>query len=154
MTAKKMQVTINANSLTKRDTVISILIIGLMFFIFGFVSWVNAILIPYFKIACELTNFESYLVTFAFYISYFIMSVPSSYLLKKAGFKKGMMIGFWTMAIGAFIFVPAALTRTYWIFLSGLFIIGTGLAVLQTAANPYITILGPVERAAQRMSIM
>ena len=146
--------TIDAGSLTKRETVISILIIGLLFFIFGFVSWVNSILIPYFKIACELTNFQSYLVTFAFYISYFIMSVPSSYLLKKAGFKKGMMIGFWTMALGAFIFVPAALTRTYEIFLLGLFTIGTGLAVLQTAANPYITILGPIERAAQRISIM
>lgn len=147
-------ITIDAGSLTKRDTVISILIIGLLFFIFGFVSWVNSILIPYFKIACELSNFESYLVAFAFYISYFIMSVPSSYLLKKAGFKKGMMIGFWTMALGAFIFVPAALTRTYEIFLLGLFTIGTGLAVLQTAANPYITILGPIERAAQRISIM
>ncbi len=150
----KPAATIDAGSLTKRDTVISILIIGLLFFIFGFVSWVNSILIPYFKIACELTNFESYLVAFAFYISYFIMSVPSSYLLKKAGFKKGMMIGFWTMALGAFIFVPAALTRTYEIFLLGLFTIGTGLAVLQTAANPYITILGPIERAAQRISIM
>ncbi|MDP9230478.1 MAG: sugar MFS transporter [Bacteroidota bacterium] len=149
-----MTATIDVSSLTKRDSFISILIIGLLFFIFGFVSWVNSILIPYFKIACELTNFQSYLVTFAFYISYFIMSVPSSYLLKKAGFKKGMMIGFWTMALGAFIFVPAALTRTYEIFLLGLFTIGAGLAVLQTAANPYITILGPKERAAQRISIM
>ncbi len=151
---KSAVVTIDAGSLTRRDTVISIFIIGMLFFIFGFVSWVNSILIPYFKIACELSNFESYLVAFAFYISYFIMSVPSSYLLKKAGFKKGMMIGFWTMALGAFIFLPAALTRTYEIFLLGLFTIGTGLAVLQTAANPYITILGPKERAAQRISIM
>jgi glucose/galactose transporter len=146
--------TIDVSSLTKRDGVISILIIGLLFFIFGFVSWVNSILIPYFKIACELTNFKAYLVTFAFYISYFIMSVPSSYLLKKAGFKKGMMIGFWMMAAGAFVFVPAALTRTYEVFLIGLFTIGTGLAILQTAANPYITVLGPKERAAQRISIM
>jgi len=145
---------IEVSALTRRDTVISIIIIGLLFFIFGFVSWVNAILIPYFKIACELTNFKSYLVTFAFYISYFIMSVPSSYLLKSTGFKKGMMIGFWVMAIGAFIFVPAALSRTYEIFLIGLFTLGTGLAILQTAANPYITVLGPKERAAQRISIM
>lgn len=142
------------SSLTKRDTIISIIIIGLLFFIFGFVSWVNAILIPYFKIACELTNFKSYLVTFAFYISYFVMSVPSSYLLKAVGFKKGMMFGFWVMAIGAFIFVPAALVRTYELFLVGLFTLGTGLAILQTAANPYITVLGPKERAAQRISIM
>ena len=114
-------VAVQASSLSKRDTRISLLIIGLLFFIFGFVSWVNAILIPYFKIACELSNFKSYLVTFAFYISYFVMSVPSSYLLKAVGFKKGMMIGFWVMAIGAFIFVPAALSRTYEIFLFGLF---------------------------------
>ena len=149
-----MASTIEVSSLTKKQTFISILIIGLLFFIFGFVSWVNAILIPYFKIACELTNFQSYLVTFSFYISYFIMSVPSSYLLKKVGFKKGMMTGFWTMALGAFIFVPAAFTRTYEIFLLGLFTIGTGLSILQTAANPYITVLGPKERAAQRISIM
>jgi glucose/galactose transporter len=93
-------------------------------------------------------------VAFAFYISYFIMSVPASYLLKAVGFKKGMMVGFWAMALGAFIFVPAAYTRTYEVFLLGLFTIGIGLAILQTAANPYITILGPKERAAQRISIM
>lgn len=145
---------VDVSSLSKRDTFISILIIGVLFFMFGFVSWVNAILIPYFKIACELTNFQSYFVAFAFYISYFVMSVPSSFLLKKVGFKKGMMLGFWAMAIGAFIFVPAALTRTYEIFLIGLFTIGAGLALLQTAANPYITVLGPKERAAQRISIM
>ncbi|MBL7735034.1 MAG: MFS transporter, partial [Chitinophagaceae bacterium] len=150
----KKDVAVQASTLTKRDTRISIAIVGMMFFIFGFVSWVNAILIPYFKIACELTNFESYLVAFAFYISYFVMSVPSSYLLKKVGFKKGMMVGFMCMAVGAFIFVPAALTRTYEVFLIGLFSLGVGLAILQTAANPYITILGPIERAAQRFSIM
>src|SRR5678815_30140 len=110
---------------------ISILIVGGLFFIMGFISWVNSILIPYFKIACELTNFQSYLVAFAFYISYFIMSVPSSYLLKKIGFKRGMMIGFWIMSAGAFIFLPAAYSRTYGIFLLGLFLLGTGLSVLQ-----------------------
>src|SRR5438045_9333742 len=125
--------TIEASSLTRRNSIISILIVGLLFFIMGFVSWLNAILIPYFKIACELTNFQSYFVTFAFYISYFVMSVPASYLLKKFGFKNGMMAGFYIMALGAFIFVPAALTRTYEIFFLGLFTIGTGLAVLQTA---------------------
>lgn len=147
-------VPVDTVSLSKRDSLISTGIIGVLFFVFGFVSWVNAILIPYFKIACELTNFQSYLVTFAFYISYFIMSVPSSYLLKRWGFKKGMMAGFWVMAVGAFIFVPAAFMRAYPVFLTGLFAIGAGLAVLQTAANPYITILGPQERAAQRISIM
>lgn len=144
----------SSSTLSKKDTTISILIIGTLFFIFGFVSWVNSILIPYFKIACELNHFESYLVTFAFYISYFVMSVPSSYLLRKVGFKKGIMFGFWVMSIGAFTFIPAAYSRTYEVFLFGLFTIGVGLAILQTAANPYITILGPKESAAQRISIM
>ena len=145
---------IEISSLTKSQTRISIMIIGMLFFIFGFVSWVNSILIPYFKIACELSHFKAYLVTFAFYISYFVMSVPASFLLKKTGFKKGMMTGFWTMSLGAIIFIPAAMTRTYEIFLIGLFTIGAGLAILQTAANPYITVLGPKESAAQRISIM
>ncbi|MGN7886722.1 sugar MFS transporter [Dyadobacter sp. 22481] len=151
---KSEAIAIKVENLTKRETTISIFLIGLMFFIFGFVSWVNSILIPYFKIACELTSFQAYLVAFAFYIAYFVMSVPSSYLLKAVGFKKGMMIGFWAMALGAFIFVPAAMSRTYEIFLMGLFTIGIGLAILQTAANPYITILGAKERAAQRISMM
>lgn len=145
---------LQVGSLNKRDSIVPILIIGSLFFFFGFISWLNSILIPFFKISCELTNFESYLVTFAFYISYLVFSVPASFLLKKVGFRKGMMVGFWVMAAGAFIFVPAALTRTYGIFLLGLFSIGAGTALLQTAANPYITILGPKERAAQRLSIM
>ena len=151
---KEAVATVNVNSLSKRDIVISMPFIGMLFFIFGFVTWVNAILIPYFKIGCELTHFQSYLVAFAFYISYLVISVPASYLLKKVGFKKGMMLGFWIMSFGAFIFVLAAFNRTYEIFLAGLFSIGAGLAILQTAANPYITILGPSESAAQRISIM
>jgi len=145
---------IQVSSLTKKDMLVSISIIGLLFFIFGFVTWINAILIPFFKIACELNNFESYLVAFAFYIAYLVMSLPAGYLLKKIGFKKGMMCGFWVMALGAMLFIPAGLSRTYPLFLSGLFTLGIGLAILQTAANPYITILGPQDRAAQRFSIM
>ncbi|MBK6641483.1 MAG: sugar MFS transporter [Bacteroidetes bacterium] len=131
-----------------------IFILGALFFIFGFVTWLNGTLIPYLKIACELNNFESLLVAFAFYISYFVMALPSSYVLKKTGFRKGMMLGLVVMAIGALVFIPAALTRTYALFLLGLFIIGTGLSVLQTAVNPYVTIVGPIESAAKRISIM
>ena len=145
---------VNASTLSIRNTVISILIIALLFFIFGFTTWINAILIPYFKIACELNTTSSLLVAFAFYIAYFIMAIPAAHLLEKMGFKKGIMIGFWIMALGAFIFVPAALTRTYGLFLLGLFSIGTGLAILQPAANTYITMIGSKERAAQRMSMM
>ncbi|SKB73892.1 glucose/galactose transporter [Parapedobacter luteus] len=150
----KKEESVNVNTLSRQETVVSITIIAGMFFIFGFLSWINAILIPYFKIACELTHFQSYLVAFAFYIAYFVMAVPSSYLLKKLGFKRGMMVGFFALSLGAFIFVPAAMMRTYGLFLLGLFTIGIGLAILQTAANPYVTILGPKERAAQRISIM
>lgn len=132
----------------------SILIIGALFFIFGFVTWLNSVLIPYLKIACELNNFESYLVAFAFYISYLVMALPSAWILKITGFKKGMSLGLLVMAIGALIFVPAAYSRTYELFLIGLFVQGTGLAILQTAANPYVTILGPIESAAKRISIM
>ena len=150
----KKTTTVSAGSLSQRDTLTGMIIIAFMFFMFGFTSWINAILIPYFKISFELSHVQSYLVTFAFYISYLLFSVPASYLLKNVGFKKGMMIGFWIMSAGAFLFVPAAITMTYELFLLGLFSIGAGLALLQSAANPYITILGPTERAAQRFSIM
>ena len=132
----------------------SIIIIGALFFIFGFVTWLNSVLVPYLKIACELNNFQSYFVVTAFYISYLVMALPSAWVLKVTGFKKGMSLGLLVMAVGALIFVPAAYTRTYETFLLGLFVLGTGLAVLQTAANPYITILGPIESAAKRISIM
>ena len=138
----------------RRDYILSITIIGIFFFIFGFVTWLNSVLIPFLKITCEKNNFESYFVTFAFYISYFVMAIPSSYLLRKTGFKNGMSIGLILMAIGALIFIPAAYSRTFGLFLTGLFVQGTGLAVLQTASNPYVTILGPIESAAKRISIM
>src|SRR5690606_29498457 len=143
-----------AASLTKRETNISIGIIALLFFIFGFLSWINAILIPYFKMAFDLTHFQSYLVAFAFYIAYFVMSVPSSYLLKSQGFKKGVMVGFIGLALGTFRFIRAAMTSADTLVVIGEVAIGIGLAMLQTVGNPNITILGPKEREAQRISIM
>ena len=138
----------------RKDYILSITIIGILFFIFGFVTWLNGILIPYLQIACELTTFQAFFVTSAFYISYTVMALPSSWVLKKTGFKNGMMVGLLVMAVGTLLFIPAAMSRTYIIFLVGLFIMGTGLAVLQTASNPYITIIGPIESAAKRISIM
>ena len=140
--------------MSKKGYIISITIIGIFFFIFGFVTWLNGILIPYLKIACEITNFQSLFVAFAFYISYTVMALPSSWILKKTGFKNGMSVGLIVMALGSLVFIPAAMTRTYALFLTGLFIMGTGLAILQTASNPYITIIGPRESAARRISIM
>jgi glucose/galactose transporter len=132
----------------------SIIIIGALFFIFGFVTWLNALLIPYLKIACELTTFQAYFVTFAFYIAYVVMAPVSTRTLNHFGFKKGMSVALGVMALGAILFIPAAMTRTYLIFLMGLFVMGGGLAILQTAVNPYVTIVGPAESAAKRISIM
>ena len=139
---------------SKKSYILSITIIGVLFFIFGFITWLNGILIPYLQIACELTDFQAFFVVFAFYISYTVMALPSSWVLKKTGFKSGMMLGLIVMSIGALMFIPAAMTRVYAFFLLGLFVMGTGLAVLQTASNPYITIIGPIESAAKRISIM
>jgi len=132
----------------------AIVIIGVLFFIFGFVTWMNAVLIPYFKLACDLTTRQAMLVAFAFYISYFVMAIPAASILKKTGLKNGMAVGLLVMAAGALLFVPAAMNRAYGLFLLGLFVQATGLTILQTASNPYITILGPIESAARRISIM
>lgn len=139
---------------SRRSYLISIGTIGILFFIFGFVTWLNGTLIPFLKIACELSNLQAYFVTFAFYISYLFMAPPSSLVLKKVGFKNGMALGLFIMAVGSLIFIPAAMNRTFGLFLTGLFVQGSGLALLQTASNPYITIIGPRESAAKRIAIM
>jgi FHS family L-fucose permease-like MFS transporter len=132
-----------------------ITIIGLLFFIFGFVTWLNGTLIPFLKLACGLQyDWQALLVTFAFYISYFFLAIPSSEILKRTGFKHGMALGLLVMAVGCLIFIPAASARAFPLFLTGLFVQGMGLSLLQTASNPYISIIGPIESAAQRISIM
>ena len=144
----------NTSAQKRKDYLFSISLIGLLFFLFGFVTWLNGALIQFLKTACELSDVVAYLVTFAFYISYFVMAIPSSKILERVGFRNGMTIGLGVMALGALIFIPAAMTRSYFLFLVGLFVLGTGLALLQTAVNPYVTILGPIESAAKRISIM
>jgi len=140
---------------SSKNYLLSITIIGILFFIFGFLTWVNGTLIPYFKIACELkTDVQSYLVATAFFIAYTVMAIPASMVLRKTGYKRGMAIGLLIMSIGAVIFIPAASMRQFNLFLVGLFVIGTGMALLQTASNPYVSIIGPIESAASRISIM
>lgn len=139
---------------TNKSNYYALGIIAILFFVFGFITWVNGVLIPYFQICLELTNFQSLWVAFASYIAYFVMAIPSAYILKSTGYKKGMVIGLIVMALGTAVFLPAAYTRTYGLFLTGLFITGTGLALLQTAANPYVAIIGPIESTAQRVGIM
>lgn len=133
----------------------SLAMLCLLFFVFGLVSWVNSILVPYFKVACDLqSEVQGYLAQFAFYIAYLVMTIPASVLLGRTGYKKGALIGLWILAVGAFLFVPAALTRTYNLFLVALFTMGTALAILQTVANPFVTIIGPIESAAKRISLV
>lgn len=138
----------------RQSSLVPMAIVGGLFFVFGFVTWLNGSLIPFLKIACELNHMEAYLVTMAFYIAYTVMALPVSAMLKRTGYKNGMVLGLLVMAVGAVIFIPAAQERTYSIFLIALFILASGLTMLQTAANPYIVLLGPKETAAVRISIM
>lgn len=133
----------------------SMIIIGVLFFIFGFVTWLNGTLIPFLKLACELkTDTQAFFVTSAFYMAYFFLAIPSSGILQRTGFKNGMALGLVVMAVGSLIFIPAANARNFGLFLTGLFVQGAGLSLLQTASNPYISIIGPIESAAQRISFM
>lgn len=129
-------------------------ILTTLFFILGFVTWLNGPLIPFFEIACDLSGSQAYFVAFAFYIAYFVMAIPSSWIIEKVGYKNGISLGLMVIAVGAFLFYPAAEMRTFLLFLVALFIMGTGLAILQTAANPYVVVIGPRESAAARISVL
>jgi glucose/galactose transporter len=132
----------------------SVMTIGLLFFIFGFVTWLNGPLITFVKLAFDLDDVNAFLVPMAFYLSYFFLALPASWILKRTGMKRGMSLGLFVMAAGALAFGQFATMRVYPGALAGLFVIGAGLALLQTAVNPYISILGPIESAAQRIAVM
>lgn len=129
-------------------------VFGVLFFIFGFVTWLNGSLIPFLKIVCNLNDFEALYVTFTFYIAYTLMAFPMASVLKRTGYRNGMLVGLVIMVIGALLFVPAAYSVNYVYFLGALFVLGTGLTILQTASNPYVIFLGPKESAAKRIAIM
>lgn len=133
----------------------AIIIIGILFFCFGFITWLNSTLIPFLKLACDLeTTTQAFFVTSAFYMAYFFLALPAASILNLSGYKKGMALGLAIMALGSLLFIPAANGRSFPLFLTGLFIQASGLALLQTASNPYISVLGPIESAAKRISIM
>jgi len=133
----------------------AMIIMAILFFVFGFVTWLNGPLITYVKLAFSLdTDSKAFMVTTAFYLAYFFLALPSSWVLKKTGMKKGMATALIVMAIGTFLFGNYATQRNYTMSLTGLFIIGSGLSLLQTASNPYISIIGPIESAAKRISIV
>jgi len=138
----------------ERSAFVPMAVLGILFFIFGFVTWLNGSLIPFLKVICDLSAFEALLVTFAFYIAYTVMALPMASLLRFTGYKQGMALGLGIMAAGALLFIPAAQSADYRLFLGGLFTLGAGLTLLQTASNPYIVHIGPHESAAARISIM
>jgi FHS family L-fucose permease-like MFS transporter len=150
---KKMDVSVKKVS-KPTSSMMPMLIIGGLFFMFGFVTWLNGSLIPFLQIACELDHIEAYFVTLVFYIAYTVTALPMAAVLKRIGYKNGLVLGLLVMSVGALIFIPAAQTKMYSIFLIALFILGTGLTILQTAANPYIVLIGPRETAAVRISMM
>ena len=132
----------------------SIAIIGALFFIIGFFTWINGPLITFVKLAFDLDDVNAFLVLMVFYLSYFFLALPAASLLKLTGMKKGLALSLLVMAVGAAMFGQLATQRWYPGALAGLFVIGGGLALLQTAVNPYISILGPIESAAQRIALM
>jgi glucose/galactose transporter len=137
-----------------REVVAGMLFVGLLFFILGFVTWLNGSLVPFLKIVCNLNNFQALWVTFAFYIAYTVMGLPSAAVLRRTGYKNGMTIGLGIMGAGALLNIPAAQSTRYELFLAALFTLATGMTLMQTAINPYIVCLGPRDSAAMRISIM
>ena len=138
----------------KSGTLIPMLIIGMLFFIFGFVTWLNGALIPFLQIVCELTESQALFVAFSFYIAYVVMALPMSWVLDKIGYKHAMCLGLAAIASGCLLFIPAAYSHEFAVFLIAQFIVGAGLTILQIASNPYIVKIGPKETAAVRISIM
>ncbi|MDJ1498145.1 L-fucose:H+ symporter permease [Cytophagaceae bacterium DM2B3-1] len=124
-----------------------------LFFMWGFAHNLNPILIPHLKKACQLTDFQSAMIDSAFFVGYFAMAIPAGIVMKKYGYKAGIIGGLILFAIGAFLFVPAANVRIFGFFLTALFIIASGLTFLETAANPYVTVLGEKEGASQRINL-
>ncbi|MBI3713308.1 MAG: sugar MFS transporter [Burkholderiales bacterium] len=139
---------------TSKHIFTAMFFIALLFFILGFVTWLNGSLIPFLKIVCELTDFQALWVTFAFYIAYTVMALPSAAVLSRIGYKNGMTASLGVMAVGALMFIPAAKSSYYGLFLLALFTLASGMTLMQTAINPYIVCIGSRESAAMRISIM
>ena len=125
-----------------------------LFFLFGAVTNFNDVLMPYLKDVCQLTDFQSTAVQSAFFGAYFLMSLPAGWVLKKLGYQRGIVVGLLVMAGGALLFIPAADSRAFALFLTALATLGAGITLLQVAANPYVSILGPPRGAAARVSVV
>ena len=143
-----------SNSITPPSTAVTVSILGGLFFLFGFVTWLNGALVPYLQLICDLTETQALLVASSFYIAYVVMALPMSFVLDKVGLKQGMVLGLALMSVGLLLFIPAAFGQTFALFLLAQFVLGSGLTILQTASNPYLVISGPNESAAARIAVM
>lgn len=133
--------------------VLPFILITSLFFLWGMAHNLDSILIPHLKKACQLSNSQSTLIDTAVFLAYFLMAIPAGMIIKKVGYKNSIIIGLVVFAAGAFLFVPAANSQAYELFLIALFIIGCGLTILETSANPYAAILGPPESASKRLNL-
>ena len=124
-----------------------------LFFLWGFITCLNDILIPYLKAIFQLSFAQANLINLCFFGAYFLMSVPAGKLVARVGYKRGMLLGFVVAAMGAFLFYPAASQRVYGLFLGALFVLASGITILQVAANPYVAILGPARSASSRLTL-
>jgi FHS family L-fucose permease-like MFS transporter len=136
----------------KNSTLFPFILITSLFFLWGFALNLNPILIPHLKKACQLSDTQSAFIDSASYFAYFLLAIPAGRFMQRFGYKGGIILGLTLFAFGAFLFYPAAATRSYAFFLCALFIIASGLAFLETAANPYITILGDPSTGTQRLN--
>ncbi|MCP2028339.1 FHS family L-fucose permease-like MFS transporter [Flavobacterium sp. HSC-32F16] len=137
----------------KTNYLLPFILITSLFFLWGMAHGLDGILIPHLKKACELNNRQSTLIDTSIFFAYFIMAIPAGIIIKKIGYKNSIITGLLVFAAGAFLFVPAANNRTYELFLLALFIIGCGLTILETSANPYAAILGPAESSSTRLNL-
>lgn len=124
-----------------------------LFFLWGFITVLNDVLIPRLKGVFDLTYFEAMLVQFCFFGAYFIVSIPAGILVKQLGYKKGILTGLVVASIGCMLFYPAVVVHEYWLFLGALFVLAAGVTVLQVSANPYVAALGPEKTASSRLNL-
>ncbi|CAM4015751.1 sugar MFS transporter [Shewanella aquimarina] len=142
------------NSESKRSSVIPMAIVAGLFFILGFATWLNGSLMPYLKQILQLTPLQASLILFSFYIAVTFTALPSAWVIRKVGYKTGMAMGMGIMMIAGLLFIPAAKTQIFALFLFAQLVMGTGQTLLQTAVNPYVVRIGPEESAAARVSVM
>ena len=148
----QMNVVETVNSKESKKWLFPFILVTSLFFFWGFVHNLDPILIPHLRKAFNLTDLESSLIDSSVFIAYFVMALPAGYVMRKYGYKSGILIGLVLFGIGSILFVPAANSLQYVYFLGALFVIACGLTFLETAANPYITILGPPETATKRLN--